>query len=85
MRTEDDEELRERFALEARSAAALDHTNIVTVYDVGEDNGQPFIAMKYLDGETMAELIRAGTGGNRKTRLADRPRQERRRSRRAGA
>ena len=85
MRTEDDEELRERFARETRSAAALDHTNIVTVYDVGEDNGQPFIAMKYLDGETMAELIRAGTGGNRKTRLADRPGQERRRSRRAGA
>ena len=58
MLTEDNEELRERFAREARSAAALDHTNIVTIYDVGEDNGQPFIAMKYLDGETMAELIR---------------------------
>ncbi len=56
--TEDNEELRERFAREARSAAALKHNNIVTIYDVGEDNGQPFIAMEYLDGETMAEMIK---------------------------
>ncbi len=56
--TEDNEELRQRFAREARSAASLSHVNIVTIYDVGEDDGHPFIAMEYLDGETMAELIR---------------------------
>jgi tetratricopeptide (TPR) repeat protein len=55
---EDNDELRERFAREARSAAALNHTNIVTVYDVGEHDGRPFMAMQYLDGETMAEMIR---------------------------
>ena len=53
-----DEELRERFAREARSAASLRHNNIVTIYDVGEDDGKPFLAMEFIDGESMAELIR---------------------------
>ena len=52
------DELRERFAREARSAAALKHSHIVTIYDVGDDEGRPFLAMEYLDGETMAEVIR---------------------------
>jgi serine/threonine protein kinase len=54
----ENEDLRERFAREARSAASLRHNNIVTIYDVGEDNGQPYIAMEFLDGESMAEMIR---------------------------
>ena len=53
-----DEELHERFAREARSAASLRHHNVVTIFDIGEDDGQPFIAMEFLDGESMAELIR---------------------------
>jgi predicted Ser/Thr protein kinase len=60
MLTEDNAELRERFAGEARSAAALKHNNIVTIYDVGQDDGRPFIAMEFLDGETMADVIRRG-------------------------
>src|SRR5262245_59836707 len=54
----ENDDLRERFAREGRSAAALRHNNIVTIYDVGEDNGQPFIAMEFVDGESMSEIIR---------------------------
>ena len=51
------DELRERFAREARSAARLTHVNIVTIYDVGEDAGQPYIAMEYVPGETLFHII----------------------------
>ena len=55
---EDMEELRERFDREARSVARLRHPNIVTIFDVGEQDGQPFIAMEYIHGHTLAEIIR---------------------------
>src|SRR6185312_5746241 len=51
-----DDELRARFLREARMAARLAHPNVVRVYDVGEDGGRPYIAMEYVDGETLAEL-----------------------------
>jgi serine/threonine protein kinase len=52
-----DEDRRSRFLREARLAARLSHPNVVRVYDVGEDEGRPFIAMEYVEGETLAELV----------------------------
>ena len=51
-----DQELRRRFLREARLAARLAHPNVVRVFDVGEDGGRPFIAMEYVEGQTLAEL-----------------------------
>src|SRR5687768_4423023 len=52
------DDLRQRFTREARSAARLRHPNIVTIFDVGEDNGQPFIAMAYIQGRTVDDIIK---------------------------
>ncbi len=52
-----DDDLRRRFLREARLAARLAHPNVVRVFDVGEDDGRPFIAMEYVEGETLAELV----------------------------
>jgi len=46
-----------RFFREARMAASLSHPNLVAVYDVGEDDGVPYIVMEYVAGETLAEVI----------------------------
>jgi len=53
-------EAKERFLREAQAAAALDHPNIGTVYEVGEQDGQAYIAMAYIDGQSLKEKIARG-------------------------
>ncbi len=48
----------ERFLREARAAARLKHTGIVTIYDVGQESNQYYIVMEYLEGQTLAQVIR---------------------------
>src|SRR5215203_4283399 len=50
---------RRRFFQEARAASALNHPHILTIYEVGEDDGSPYIAMEYVEGETLRQKIQS--------------------------
>ncbi|MGA7969920.1 MAG: protein kinase [Terriglobales bacterium] len=50
----------QRFTLEARAAAALNHPNILSIFDIGEEQGAPYIVSELLEGTTLRELVRNG-------------------------
>jgi serine/threonine protein kinase/sugar lactone lactonase YvrE len=52
-----DSERKQRFIQEAKSASALNHPNILTIYDISSDQNMDFMAMEYVEGKTLAELI----------------------------
>jgi serine/threonine-protein kinase len=60
MQTASDSGFRERFFREAKSAGSLNHPNIVTIHDVGECDGTPYIAMEFLPGLTLRESLDSG-------------------------
>jgi len=62
--------MRERFLREARSAARLQHPNVVTVYEFGEVDGVPFIAMEFLEGDDLAAAVGRGRLPDLDSRLA---------------
>jgi serine/threonine protein kinase/tetratricopeptide (TPR) repeat protein len=54
-----DQDLKIRFKREAQAAAALNHPNIITIHEVGEDEGRPYMAMEYVGGGSLKDLIGA--------------------------
>ncbi len=55
-----DPERRRRFTQEAKAASALNHPNIITIYDISSSDGVDFIAMEYVEGRTLEAVINAG-------------------------
>jgi eukaryotic-like serine/threonine-protein kinase len=64
-----DAETKARFLLEARMASSVNHENIISVYDFGEEQGRPFIVMELLEGESLREAVKQGRLGNFQRRL----------------
>src|ERR1700733_7832058 len=58
--SEQGNEFRERFYREARSAGGLAHPGIVTVFDVGEQDGVPYLVMEFIEGRTLADAAKNG-------------------------
>jgi Tol biopolymer transport system component len=61
-----DHDRMQRFAQEARAAAALNHPNILSIFDIGEENGSPYVVSELLEGETLRERLRSGALSTRK-------------------
>src|ERR1700722_13657570 len=64
-----DAETKSRFLLEARLASSVNHENIISIYDFGEEQGRPFLVMEFLEGQSLREAIKLGRLGNFQRRL----------------
>src|ERR1700722_12936759 len=62
-----DPERLQRFAQESRAAAALNHPNILSIYDIGEAHGAPYVVSELLEGETLRDRLQNGPLSSRKT------------------
>src|SRR5215470_11002994 len=56
-----------RFEQEARTVSALNHPNIVVIYDIGQIESRPYIVMEYVEGRTLREILNSGPLSIRKT------------------
>ena len=61
-----DHDRMQRFAQEARAAAALNHPNILSIFDIGDEQGSPYVVSELLEGETLRERLRSGALSSRK-------------------
>ncbi|MGA9815115.1 MAG: serine/threonine-protein kinase, partial [Terriglobales bacterium] len=61
-----DRDRMQRFAQEARAAAALNHPNILSIFDIGDQQGSPYVVSELLEGETLRERLRSGPLSSRK-------------------
>jgi WD40 repeat protein/serine/threonine protein kinase len=59
----------QRFRWEGQLAACLEHDNLVTIYEVGEESGEPFYSMRYVEGQSLADLLRQGPLANDRAAL----------------
>jgi serine/threonine protein kinase len=66
-----DPERRTRMEREARAMGVLNHPNIVTVYDIGDHDGSPFIVSELLEGQTLREQMSAGVGAGHRLRASE--------------
>jgi serine/threonine protein kinase len=64
-----DAEAKARFLLEARMASSINHENIISVYDFGEDAGRPFMVMEFLEGESLRDAIKNNHTGDFRNRM----------------
>ena len=62
----EDRDRMQRFAQEARAAAALNHPNILSIFDIGDEQGSPYVVSELLEGETLRERLRSGVLSSRK-------------------
>src|SRR3984885_10561287 len=61
-----DRERLQRFSQEARAAAALNHPNILSIFDIGEERGAPYVVSELLEGDTLRDRLRNGALSSRK-------------------